>query len=146
MRVRRRAIRLLRRVVVLGLVTMPLMAGAADPDEAAQRQRLVALAVTHLSAEIQRYPQAALPGLDLAHPQVLARSAAHGRRLIFVSFESRLARWGQYETFELCAHSSRIERVDFGRIGDIDLYRATISTINPATPSRLPGGCGPVRG
>lgn len=134
------------RLVGLGLMALALVVCATDQQAAVPRKTLVNLAVAHLRAEIQKYPQAALPGLDLEHPQVLARSAAHGRRLVFVSFESRLARWGRYETFELCAHSARIERVDFGRVEDIDLYRATVSTIGPATPDRLPAGCGPARG
>ena len=133
---------LLPHIVGVGLTVLPLIAHATDQNSTAQRQTLVDLAVAHVRAEFRKYPQAALPGLDFDNPQVLARSAANGRRLVFVSFESKLARWGQYETFELCAHSSRIERVDSGRIGDVDLYRAMVSTINAATPSRLPYGCG----
>ena len=138
-------VRLLRHFVRVGLTALPLIAHAADPTSTAQRKTLVDLAVAHVRAEFRKYPQAALPGLDFDNPQVLARSAASGRRLVFVSFESKLARWGQYETFELCAHSTRIERVDSGRIGDVDLYRAIVSTINSATPSRLPYGCGSAR-
>jgi hypothetical protein len=128
------------------LTTWPLTARAAVPASPAQRKMAVGLAVAHLRAEIRKYPQAALPGLDFDHPQVLARSAAAGRQLVFVSFESKLARWGQYVTFELCAHSSRIERVDSGRISDVALYRAMVATINETTPSRLPSGCRSARG
>jgi hypothetical protein len=127
------------------LTTWPLVARAAVPASPGQRKMAVGLAVAHLRAEVRKYPQTGLPGLDFDHPQVLARNAAAGRRLVFVSFESKLARWGQYVTFELCAHSSRIERVDSGRISDVDLYREMVATINESTPSRLPSGCRPAR-
>jgi len=130
----------------MGLALIALSVRATNPDAATQRTTLVDLAVAHVHAEFQKYPQAVLPGLDFEHPQVLARNAAHGRRLVFVSFESKLARWGQYEIFELCAQSARIERVDSGRVDDIDLYRATVATISPSTPNRLPPGCGLARG
>lgn len=131
----------LRRCSCLWITVLPLIAHATEPATAEQRKMAVGMAVAHLRAEYRKFPQAALPGLDFDHPQVLARSAASGRRLVFVSFDSKLARWGQYVTFELCAHSSRIARVDSGRISDIDLYRTLVSSTDVATPSRLPSGC-----
>ena len=136
----------IRRSVCVAMIALPLMVHATDPVSTAQRKMAAGLAVAHLRAEYRKFPQAALPGLDFDHPQVLARSAANGRRLVFVSFDSKLARWGQYVTFELCAHSSRLERVDSGRISDVDLYRAMVSTVDAATPNRLPSGCRSSRG
>ena len=120
---------------------LPLYANAADPASLSQRKMAVGLAVAHVRAEFRKFPQSALPGLDFDHPQVIARTAGSGRRLVFVSFDSKLARWGQYVTFEVCAHSSRIVRVDSGRISDVDLYRKMVATVDVATPSRLPLGC-----
>jgi len=113
----------------------------ADPATAAQRRMAVGLAVAHVRAEYRRFPQMALPGVDFDHPQVLARRAASGRRLIFVSFDSKLPQWGEYVTFEVCAHLARIVRIDGGKVADIGLYRRTVSTIDVATPNRLPSGC-----
>ena len=140
MRIRPSPARTVRLVSGAAFAVLTLTAHAADLDFA-QHKMVVDSAVAHVRAQFQRYPQAVLPGLDFDHPQVLIRIAAQGRRLVFVSFESRLARWGQYETFELCAHAARIERIDSGRIEDVDLYRETVSTISAATPSRLPSRC-----
>ena len=140
MRTRVSSARRLRLVFGAAFAALTLTPHAADLDSA-QHKTVLDLAVAHVRAEFQRYPQAVLPGLDFEHPQILVRMAAQGRRLVFVSFESKLARWGQYETFELCTGAARIERIDSGRIEDVDLYRQTVSTISPATPSRLPSRC-----
>jgi hypothetical protein len=52
-----------------------------------------------------------------------------------------LPQWGEYVTFEVCAHLARIVRIDGGKVADIGLYRRTVATIDVATPSRLPSGC-----
>ena len=124
----------------------PLLANGVEPATAAQRRMAVGLAVSHVRAEYRKFPQMALPGVDFDHPQVLARRAANGRRLIFVSFGSRLPKWGEYVAFEVCAHLSRIVRIDSGKVGDLELYRRTAATIDVATPSRLPSGCQSARG
>ena len=135
-----------RRIALLVTAAWPLFSIAADTASASQRKMAVGLAVAHVRAEYRKFPQSALPGLDFDHPQVIVRRAGSGRRLVFVSFDSRLARWGQYVTFEVCAHSSRIVRVDSGRISDVDLYRKMVATTDVATPSRLPSGCSSARG
>ena len=128
-------------VALLMTSVLPLNANAADAASVSQRKMAVGLAVAHVRAEFRKFPQAALPGIDLNHPAVDARRAASGRRLIFVSFDSELAQWGEYVTFEVCAHSSRIVRVDSGRVSDIGLYRRMVATIDVTTSNKLPSGC-----
>ena len=125
----------------LAMALCPLYASAAEPASAAQRKLAAGLAVAHLRAEYRRYPQLALPHIDYNHPQLIARRASSGRRLIFVSFNSGLSTWGEYVTFEVCAHLARIVRVDAGRISDVGLYRRTVASIDVATPNKLPSGC-----
>jgi hypothetical protein len=126
--------------------TSTLLANATEPATAAQRQTAVGLAVTHVGAEFRRFPQVALPGVDFDHPQVLARRAASGRRLIFVIFDSELPNWGEYVVFEVCAHLARIVRIDSGKLSDVELYRRIVTTIDVSTPSQLPSGCQSARG
>lgn len=130
-------------VVILLAVAMPVILAAGEVTTAAQRKMAVGLAVAHLRAEMRKFPQSALPGIDYDHPQVLARNARGGRRLIFVSFNSKLANWGEYVAFEVCAHSSRVVRVDTGRLNDVALYRRMLATSDAATPNRLPSMCLP---
>ena len=122
-------------------VTLGVNAGEATTP--CQLQTAVGLAVSDLQAESLRFPQSTLPGVDFDHPQVTLRRAHGDRRLVFVSFDSKLARWGEYVAFEVCAHSSQVVRVDSGRVSDIDLYRQVVASIDATTPNVMPSGCTP---
>ena len=66
-------------VVILLAVAMPVILAAGEVTTAAQRKMAVGLAVAHLRAEMRKFPQSALPGIDYDHPQVLARNARGGQ-------------------------------------------------------------------
>ncbi len=94
-------------------MALALVVCATDQQAALPLRTLVSLAVAHVRAEIQQYPQAALPGLDLEHPQVLARNG--GARTSDWCWselrESRLARWGAIpetaRAYNVCVRSRR---------------------------------------
>ena len=127
--------------VVLTAIMLPLLASAADSPSTSQRKMAVGLAVAHVRAESRRFPQTALPGIDFDHPQVVTRRARGGRRLVFVSFDSKLPKWGEYVTFEVCAHSSKVVRIAAGRLSDLGLYRSMLAKGDATTPNNLPSGC-----
>ena len=117
--------------VMLIAVNFPNVADAAaarvaDPISVSQRRMATGLAVAHVRAQSRKFPQATLPGVDFDHPQVVDRQSKSGQRWIFVSFESKLTRSGEYVTFEVCAHTSRVVRVAAGRSNDIRVYQNTV--------------------
>lgn len=133
----------IRFAALLLSVCLSATAGAAEPPFKFNRQQAIDLAAARIRAEARKYPQSALPGVDFDHPLVVA-VRAQNRKLVFVSFASTLAKWGEYAALELCGSSSKVIPIASGKVIDIEVFRNEVAKIGPATPIYLRNVCAAV--
>lgn len=114
---------------------------AADAPFHFDPRQAIELAVGQIRSEIDRHPQAAVPGVDFEHPRLAAVRAHSNRRFVFVSFDSALAKWGAYTILEVCDRPARLVPNGVGKVIDIEVFREVVSRIGPATTLALPSVC-----
>jgi hypothetical protein len=132
--------RAIRITVVLLAGVWSLAAIAAEPPFKFSRGQAIELAAARIHAEALKYPQSAVPGVDFDHPLVVAVHAQN-RKLVFVSFTSALAKWGEYAAFEVCSGSSNVVPIASGKVIDIEAFRDEVAKIGPKTAVDLRNVC-----
>jgi hypothetical protein len=66
---------------------------------------------------------------------------AQQRKLVFVTFTSTLAKWGEYAAFEVCGGSLNVVPIASGKVIDIDAFRDEVVRINSTTHVELRRVC-----
>jgi hypothetical protein len=128
--------------LLLWSAVLPVFASAAGAPFHFDRPQTIELATALIRSEFEKHPQAALPGVDIDHPLVVAVRDGAQRRFVFVSFASTLAQWGEYVIFELCGTPTRMVVNRAGRVIDVGFFREAVSKLGPTTKLGLPDVCG----
>ncbi len=104
------------------------------------RQLALDLAEAYLKA-YNRHNTGPLTAISFAKPVIHSAIAAHGRRLVFLSYASSNKETGAYVELELCRETSLLTAVDVGIVDNITAYRREASHITPAVYVASPIVC-----
>jgi hypothetical protein len=139
--------RVMRRSLLLGcLVGLTPAFGADDGPFTFDRQLAIGVAVSYVRSYFRSWPNAALPGIDYQHPDLIAVSDINHRQLVFVSFVSTKpgspsGHWGAVASFQLCKEPPVLRLVEVSTVGSIEAEREDTAKIDANTHVHLEDAC-----